>query len=265
MTEATKDNQLDEFRTTDPTFSRQTSDINNNLFFNLHNFLFNLFMNVKFSTQNFQLNDLERQIIKNIVLKKKFEGYKQVEFSKKFFNRAANTDLKKKKEDGLKFIFKKAIKKIKNDFKINQLQGIRLNAKELDRHFYAFHFQKIADQEGLPLQCFYHFRNWQNRESENIPKSITKDYVRKLKKNPQFVLELKNYLENELIKSFTMFNSKKIRTMIIKWEKMIEDHGREQGIKTIIKNIHSIGNKIPWTLSEVYHALQDSLKYIHNS
>jgi hypothetical protein len=222
-------------------------------------------MNVQFSTQHFQLNELEKRIIENIVLKKKFEGYKQVHFSKEYFNRAANTDLKKKKEDGLKFIFKKAIKKMKNNFKATQLQGINLNSREVDKHFYAFYFQEIADKEGISLQCFYHFRNWQSRESENIPKSITKDYVRKLKKSSLFVSELEDYLENELVKSFKVFNSKKIRTMIIKWEKIIEDEGREQGIETIIKNIHSRGNKIPWTLSEVYKALEDSLKYLHNS
>lgn len=219
-------------------------------------------MNVNFSENNFQLNQLEKEIIKNIVLKKKFEGFEQVEFSQEYFNRAANSKLRKKTEDGLKFIFKKAIKKMKNNFKSKHMEGVKMNSQQLDKHFYSFYFQHIADQEGISLQCFYHFRNWQNRESENIPKSITKSYVRKLKKNPEFVLELRHFLENELVQSFKVFNSKKIRTMIIKWEKIIEEQGRDQGIRTIIKMIHSRGNKIPWTLSEVYSALEDSLKYL---
>lgn len=240
-------------------------DISNDLFFNLHSFLYNLFMNVEFTQNNFQLNKLEKEIIRNIVQKKKFKGFQNITFTEDFFNKARNSHLHKKTEDGLKFIFKKAIKKMKNNFKIKHLNGIKLNSQQLDHHFYSFYFQDIADREGISLECFYHFRNWQNRNSDNIPKSITKNYVRRLKKNPEFVRELRNYLESELIHCFKVFNSKKIRTMIIKWEKIIEEQGRETGIKTIIKMIHSRGNKIPWTLSEVYHALEDSLKYLDYS
>lgn len=222
-------------------------------------------MNVDFNQNNFQLNELERKIIENIVKKKKFDGHKKVEFSVDFFNKAKNSNLQKKTEDGLKFIFKKAIKKMKTSFKNNFFKGMKISSQEVDRHFYQHHFSKIAQDENLPLECFYHFRNWQNRDSENIPKSITKEYVRRLKKNPDFVQELKHYLQKELIHCFKVFNSKKIRTMIIKWEKIIEEKGREKGLNFIVQMIHSRGNKIPWTLSEVHHALQDSLKYLEYS
>jgi hypothetical protein len=222
-------------------------------------------MNVEFSPNNFQLNSLEKEIIKNIVHKKKFDGFEQIEFTETFFNKARNSKLRKKTEDGLKFIFKKAIKKMKKNFKTKHLNGIKLTSQQFDQHFYAYYFQHIAEQEGISLECFFHFRNWQNRNSENIPKSITKKYVRRLKKNPDFVSQMRDYLNKELIHCFKVFNSKKIRTMIIKWEKKIEEEGREAGIKSIIKMIHSRGNKIPWTLSEVKHALEDSLKYLDYS
>lgn len=222
-------------------------------------------MNVEFTQNNFQLNNLEKEIIQNIVCKKKFEGFQNISFTESFFNKARNSKLRKKTEDGLKFIFKKAIKKMKKNFKIKHLNGIKLSSQQFDEHFYSYYFQDIAEKEGISLECFFHFRNWQNRNSENIPKSITKKYVRRLKKNPEFVTQLRNYLKQELIHSFKVFNSKKIRTMIIKWEKKIEEEGREAGIKSIIKMIHSRGNKIPWTLSEVNHALEDSLKYLDYS
>lgn len=222
-------------------------------------------MGVEFSPSNFYLNDLEKEIIKEIVAKKRFDGFKRVQFTEKFFNSAKNTDLKKKTEDGLKFIFKKAIKKMKDKFKKKYFKGKKIGAALFDKHFYSFYFQKIAEEEKIPLECFYHFRNWQSRESENIPKSITKEYVRRLKKSEEFICQLRTFLEEDLLNSFKVFNSKKIRTMIIKWEKIIEDKGKEQGLKTIIKTIHSRGNKIPWTLSEVNHALDDSLKYLRLS
>ena len=112
------------------------------------------------------------------------------------------------------------------------------------------------------MESFFHFRNWKKRNSPFIPKSITKKYMSRLKLNPNFISKIYGFLHNKLINSFRVFNSKKIRTMVIKWEKIIEESGIENGLSTIKNMINSRGNKIPWTMSEVYHALDLSLIHI---
>ena len=225
-------------------------------------------MNLEFCDQDFNLNELERTIVSTIFDKKKFMGYSNIFFTKQFFNHARRTNLKKKTEDGLKFVFKKAIKHLKKEFKTHILSLThkgRIKADMLDRKFYTHFYGEISEKFDIPLESFFHFRNWQKRDSDFIPKSITKEYMRRLKLNPVFIGKILKYLNNKLVKSFMVFNSKKIRTMIIKWEKIIEENGSMNGLNKIVKMINSPGNKIPWTLSEVQHALHNTLDYLEKS
>ena len=239
------------------------------ILFNLHNFLFKLFTSIEFKQSDFILNDLEKKIVSAIFNKKKFlPNEKEAIFETEFFNTARVTNLKKKTEDGLKFVFKKAIKNLKKNFKtaiLCEQESSNLKADKLDRRFYEYYFGEIAKTENIPLESFFHFRNWKKRDSIYIPKSITKEYMKRLKLNPVFIFRIKHFLNQQLIKKFLVFNSKKIRSMIIKWEKIIEENGPERGIKLILKMINSRGNKIPWTIFEVKNALKSTLDYLEKS
>jgi hypothetical protein len=223
-------------------------------------------MDIEFESNDFLLKPIERQIIRSIVEKKKFVGFNKIEFNLDFFNKARGSNLRKKTEDGLKFVFKKAIRELKKEFKTTVLPpGSNLRTDALDKAFYSHYFGEISQRFDIPLEAFYHFRNWKKRNSPFIPKSITKKYISRLKMNPVFVGKIKNYLHQKLINSFRVFNSKKIRTMVIKWEKIIEELGPQNGIEKIHRMIHSRGNKIPWTMREVCHALDDTLDYLEKS
>ena len=87
------------------------------IFTSLYKFLYKLFLNINYVDQDMVLTPLEKQIIVFILKKKKFHGFENIEFTASFFNRARQTKLTKKNEDGLKFIFKKALKEIKRIFK----------------------------------------------------------------------------------------------------------------------------------------------------
>ena len=143
--------------------------------------------------------------------------------------------------------------------------GSKLKTEALDNAFYAHYFGAISAQFNIPLESFFHFRNWKKRNSPFIPKSITKKYMSRLKLNPKFIEKIHIFLNSKLINSFRVFNSKKIRTMVIKWEKIIDEYGSSSGLSKIQKMINSRGNKIPWTISEVYHALDDTLDYLDKS
>lgn len=236
------------------------------ILFNLQKFLYKLFMNIKFEDNDMFLKPIEKQIIVTIVKKKKFVGFQNIRFDSKFFNKAQGSNLRKKTEDGLKFVFKKAIRELKKEFKTHILPaGIKIKTDALDQLFYGHYFGEIAEVQGIPLESFFHFRNWKKRNNPHIPKSITKKYMSHLKLNPHFIEKIYIFLHNKLVNSFKVFNSKKIRTMVIKWEKIIEDLGSESGLAKIQKMITSPGNKIPWSMSEVYHALDDTLDYLEKS
>lgn len=247
-----------------PTGISLSSEIH--ILFNLQKFLYKLFMNIEFEENDMLLEPLEREIIATIFKKKKFIGYQHVSFQTKFFNKAKTSNLRKKTEDGLKFVFKKAIRELKKEFKSQMVPArTKLKTDEMDRLFYGHYFGAISENFGIPLESFFHFRNWKKRNNPHIPKSITKKYMSRLKLNPVFIEKIHLFLHHKLMSSFQVFNSKKIRTMVIKWEKIIEDFGSEEGLEKIQSMICSPGNKIPWTMSEVLHALDDTLDYLEKS
>jgi hypothetical protein len=236
------------------------------ILFNLQKFLYKLFMNIEFESSDMMLKPIEKEIISAIVKKKKFIGFQNIQFQQKFFNKAKTSNLRKKTEDGLKFVFKKAIRELKKEFKNTMLTpGTKLKTDALDKAFYGHYFGQISEHFNIPLESFFHFRNWKKRNSPHIPKSITKKYMSRLKLNSNFISKIYTFLHQKLINSFRVFNSKKIRTMVIKWEKIIEEFGIDAGLSKIQKMINSRGNKIPWTMSEVYHALDDTLDYLEKS
>ena len=255
-------------RTLDTPLIDQTLGSHDNILFRMHNFLYKLFMNMEMTEQDVDLNPIERKIAVSVYKKKKFAGYSRMKFSADFFNRGRQSLLKKKTEDGLKFVFKKAIKHLKAKFKKQFLKRHnlkRIKPDRLDFEFYTFHFGEIAERHGKHLESFYHFRNWKKRDSPFIPKSITRAYVSNLKLNVVFIGQIRDYLRNQLMLSFKGFNSKKIRSLIIKWEKVIEEKGATQGAQSIAATIRAPGNKLPWTMNEVTRALQDTLGYLSDS
>lgn len=73
-------------------------------------------MDIKFVDTDLDLTRMEKAIVSMVIKKKKLDGFKNIIFDKSFFNFARKSATMKKTEDGLKFIFKKAIKYIKSNF-----------------------------------------------------------------------------------------------------------------------------------------------------
>lgn len=222
-------------------------------------------MGISFRPEDFQLTPLERSILEVFVKRKKFVKSEKVEFSHLFFNEIKEANLRKKTEDSLKFIFKKTLQHLKRNFQHRVLEDPNLGGEELDNRFYEWHFGDISRMFAIPLESFFHFRNWQRRTSPHIPKSITKRYISRLKLNKGFIKNFTDFLDHHLLKSFFKFNSKKIRSLVFKWENLLENFGREQGLATILKQINSKGNKFPWTVKEVVHARRVTYKYLRQN
>jgi hypothetical protein len=233
----------------------------------LKNFLFKLFMNIPFTTSDVDVSSVEKEIIKLLMKRKKFIGHEDVEFTNNFFNQARNSNLRKSgkhKEDALKFIFKKAIRFLKERFRDENLCfNEKLNGNEFDFKFYSHHYGHVAKSTGKPLECFYHFRNWKTRYSEHIPKSVTKKYVRDLKLNPDFILKIKGFLDEDFFINIKKINLKKIHKMVEKFEKKIQKLGEAEGLNQIRASICSKGFKNVWTLNEILFAREITLDLLN--
>jgi hypothetical protein len=230
------------------------------ILFNLYEVMFNLFMNIPITKLN--LNELEQQIIKPVIQKKYKTKEGDFEYSLEYFNKIRQLQIKKKLEDSLKFTFKKAIKKLKSEFKYNFTKGQKLSIKDIDRLFYEHYFRDLALKHNIPIESFYHFATWKKRVCDLVPKSVTKVYIKRLKLNTEFIDKLTDFFKNHFIKTFSIFNSNKIHKMIIKWEKTLETLGHKKGIELITTQLLSKRNKLPWSYYEATHAISQSLSYI---
>jgi hypothetical protein len=232
---------------------------------NLWRIMVKLFIGIEFESNDFIITKIEENLLKEIVKKKKFSEDLDINLNELYFNKIKNANLRKKTEDSLKFIFKKALLHLKKKFHKEVLKNKKISNENLDECFYDHYFGEISKMFSIPIESFYHFRNWKKRTSPHIPKSITKRYVSRLKLNREFILKFKHFLEKELDMSFFKFNSKKIRALIIKWEKKIEDDGVVLGLSHIISKINSKGNKFPWTSKEVLHARNVTFEYLKHT
>jgi hypothetical protein len=243
------------------------------LFFqNLNIFLMKLFLNKELTENDLGLNTYEIQIIKEILIKKKYPIDEGNLLDLKILNNFKNCTLIKKNEDMLKFVIKKCIRTMQTEF-INHIKSSFVKGelifknvsiteikKNKDKFFYLYYFDKISKEDNIPIEQFYHFRSWKNRNLKDIPKSVTKQSLKLWKKNPVFIKKMISYIQFSLKDSFIEFNKTKINKMIEKWEKIIETHGKEEGIEKILSKFKLKGNKLPWTISEVENAINYTLQ-----
>jgi hypothetical protein len=186
-----------------------------------------------------------------------------------------NKENNRRTEERLKFVFKKCIKYIQNKFKLQLIEnGEYKNIFDIDSNFsdsvkfdyifYNHYFKKIADEINQPIEKFFHFRNWKNRTSEHIPKSITKVYVNYLKMNKKFMNMFINYIEKRLVKDVTLNNLYKVSRLVEEWEDVIKKRKVDinEGIDFILKTFKRKSLKLPWGLNEVNIAIKDTYNYI---
>jgi len=208
-------------------------------------------MEVPFTTSDFGLSSLEKIIIIQLLKKKKFISSENVLFDKFFFNKISKSKLSKKKEDCLKFIFNKAITHLKSEFKnFNNKEFLKLKKQKLNIEFYEHYFGDIAREHKVPIESFYDYSLYNKTKNSLIPKSISKQYLEKIKLNSEFIQKIKDYLNNCFMKWFYKFNSKKIQRKVYQWEQILTDFGFNEGLKVIVDRINSRNNKLFWTLNE---------------
>ena len=156
--------------------------------------------------------------------------------------------------------------KFKNDQNLTEVQ-FRLKypnyKKAKDKYFYEYYFKDIAEQEGISIENFFHFRTGAYRYTREIPNSVTKKSVNLWKMNPLFIQEIVSYINTSLISNFKSFNTKKIQIMISNWSNTLRALGPTKGQNTILKILNSRGCKLPWTINEVNQAVKTTLIFLN--
>ena len=221
------------------------------------------------------IHDSHKKLIIEFMCKKKLcKSMELSEFNAVNLKSLRESENSRRTEERLKFIFKKCIRYIQSRFKkqilIRSKDSWKFNESfsdsvKFDYIFYGHYYSHIAKQIGQPLEKFFHFRNWKNRTSEHIPKSITKIYVNYLKMNPTFMNLFISYMNDRLIKDIILNNIKKISRLIMEWENILKKYKADEeneGVKMVLKKFKSKGLKLPWGLNEVRSAIKDTLKYI---
>lgn len=221
-----------------------------------------LFFKEKFLDCDFGLTSIEQSLVRAIVIKK-FSPPFSVEFNKKCFNKIIRINLIKQNEDGVKFIYKKAIRQLKNNFKssiLTKSQQKTLSKREIKSRFYMHFFEAHLEDLGIDLEKI----NKIDLPKLFFEKAITLKFLRKLVVNQDFIKRLTLYFKQNFLIHFKNLNKIKIKKLIIKWESLFEKMIKKKALETIISQIYARGNKIPWTICEVQNSLSYMIKFFES-
>jgi hypothetical protein len=156
----------------------------------------------------------------------------------------------KRPEENYKFIFKRCIKHLKEEFRTDEMT--KLKKREFDSQFYQFYFQKIADHEKIPLESFFHPKNSKSKAA-NCPRSINISYIQNLSKSKEFTDKFLDYLNKQLESRYSEIIDSKILSLTQKWElEWGQTTEREKLIEEICNYVEKNTKcKLPWTMNEV--------------
>lgn len=241
------------------------------------NHIFNkFFFEKKLLKHNFFIREYEKKIFKNLLKQKRLITNLNKKLDFETLNHLQSKIATRKTEDQLKFVLKKCIRQLQDEF----LQNIRnekikdhlkggVSMKEyknnIDFHFYSFYFGEISKEKNLPIETFFHFRSIKNKSDSKTINFRIRQSISFWKLNPVFISKIINFIDSGFIKNFEIFNQNKIRLLLIKWDDILDEFGVEKGTRTIIRSLKSRGFKLPWTLGDVREALLVTSKILQEN
>lgn len=238
----------------------------------LENLMIKIFLSKNLKESDLKLSTIEMTLLKAVFQKKRIPWTKDMCFDIPTIKRISSVNLSKKKEDQLKFVVKKCIKHMQDNFK-QSLQASDLHfeknfpkfKQKKDYYFYSHYFGSHAKKAGLPLERFFHFRTGGYRYTLDIPNSVTRKSVSLWKMNEEFVNEMVSFIRSSFRPFFEKFNIRKIRMLVSSWETVIEKMGPRKAMESILKAVLSKGCKLPWTMAEVDCAIESTLDLLRYS
>lgn len=220
----------------------------------------NLLKRKELKLKELTLTDFEFTVFKSFV-KRKFkinliaDIQKNPSQLKKQLLSISRENCKKRPEENYKFVFKRCIKKLKNDYA--KSLGKKLKREAMEKSFYKFYFQEISERENMKLEQFYHPKNTPNR-NEDVPKTINMEYIKNLTRSELFIERFFKYMKSDFQEDYEEVIDIKINRFFEKWEKLFQENEKEEVIlKQILDYIEKNKKcKFPWSNIEVENAIK---------
>jgi hypothetical protein len=238
---------------------------------NVKLFMNKLFLNKNLPREGVLVDETDLKLFNQLIKKKKikFKLKNTKSLMEQNLLKIFNQKNAKTRENYLKFIMPKCFKYLKFLFMKNLKNQNFIRPLEMkinifhDYQFYSFYFSETAKKLGVPIEQFFIFRNWSHRFDQNIPKTVNSHCIYLWKSNPNFIKQIKEYLESDFMADILKINESKIGSILEKWKKLIHINGFEKGSTLIIKSFNKRGLKLPWMVSEIQKAIEVTLKTLN--
>jgi hypothetical protein len=243
----------------------------NNEFKFVHKILLKFLLNKQVNpTDLLILTELEKQILEEFIKKKKGYFKKDPEFYFKNPSQIKQVKNCKRVEENLKFIFRKLFKFLREVFNKTfkntlipyLLPKYRNSIRCDDYAFYGFLFEDSAIRLDTKIEKFFEpsipkFDSANDQCSKLIRKTISKLYLKCIKRSDYFMVFLKKYV-NEVLAQNVESNIKfKLNHIISEWG----DAGQESKKKIKVGNMTS-KLKFSWTLLDIEIAIKHLFEYL---
>lgn len=156
---------------------------------------------------------------------------------------------------------KKLEKKLFNQNLFNSKENFSIKQNR-DYSFILNYFGPISETQNIPIEKFFMFRNCTHRFDKNIPTTITWSCVQLWKKSPQFIGEVRNYLDSKFLSEVKDINLVKIDRLIKKWTRFAIQKGLSNCVDYICSSVQLKGTKLPWTIVEAQRALSHAVEIL---
>ena len=172
---------------------------------------------------------------------------------------------RKRPEENQKFVFKRALKYMKNALK----SKIPTKAKKklLEAFFMDYYFKDVSEREKIPLEHFNHPKDSNKRPLVNfaVPKTINNQFISTIFKSEKFVKDFIIYLNAKFNKDYEEIINFKLTFLINRWEEQL-NNGQE--FQTELNDIclyveKNKKCKLPWDFIEIQEAKSYALSLLN--
>lgn len=237
----------------------------------LYNLVMKLFVEAsEITPTELQLSEIEKALLINIIKRKFGIDPPNLNFNvmdtsdlTEMIIRARSQRSSKRIEERKKFVFKQAIKRLKQVF--CRTSRIRFHPDN-SQNFYYHYFGELVTSNSLNIEVFFDPLN--PKLHNPVFKTLSNEYLRLLFKSPKFAADFLEFLE---IKNFIPYCQQvypaKIEKLLMRWE---EELRKGVSPQTVLKDINQyfLQNrqcKLPWSCAEMEHAARSFIKFTKQS
>ena len=215
-----------------------------------------IFKGEKINFGDYNLEEYEHNIIKNILIKKYSCKKNNIEISNEkknlnfYYEKIKNFSSSKRPEENNKFIYKNNLKIMIKNFL--QKQNLKKN-KENERLFYIYYFSEISKKKNISLKSFYDPLNVKQKVL-----TLNNKFLNLIFASKNFKIDFFETLKNDLPNHYQDLIIKKFEKFFWKFEKKRFLIGKKYQItsKLIDYLFKSKRVKFPWDNYEIEEAIR---------